>query len=237
MRRPTANRRAGTPAAAAPSHAPGTGRHSPGFTLVELIVTMMLLSIVMAAVIPTLVAVTGSITTSGQVLTGEAQARLAIQNLEIQVASASEICLPTQFTTAGFTLRILQVLSTTTSGGSLTTTYRWDQWMVATGTSVLEEEDSANQSTTSSTGISWPKNSNGSAAWVPVSHYMVNSSTPPFSLLSTSKGSPQALSVDLQVSDGTGHGAQVVTMQSTIAALDTPYVLSPSACSTATPDQ
>jgi prepilin-type N-terminal cleavage/methylation domain-containing protein len=213
------------------------GRHSTGFTLVELVVTMMLTSIVLAAIIPTLEAVSGSITTSRQVLTGEAQARLAIENLETQVSSASEICLPTQLTAAGFTLRILEILSTTTSGGTLTTTYRWDQWMVPTGAAVLEEEDSATQTTTSSTGISWPKNGDGSAAWVPVSHYVVNSSTAPFSLPSTSKGSPQALSVYLQVSDGTGAGTQIAVMQSTIAALDTPYTLDPSACATATPDE
>ena len=112
---------------------PGTGRglrcgafreargESSGFTVVETVVSMALMLLVMAF-LPSIIVTTTTATSSAEgTAAGAAQAQLAIQNLDAQVASASQVCLPTQLTnpssgtpltvSAGFALRVEQVES------------------------------------------------------------------------------------------------------------------------------
>jgi len=192
-------------------------RDSAGVTLVELLVTMVITMIVIALMPPILNAVTSSTTTSEGITAGSAQARLAVENIALQVGSASEICLPTTLTmtgptvTSGFAVRVLSLAFNKSE---------WDQWMV-TSSHVLEEQQ-------------WPTTwttSNPVPPWVPVAQPVVNSSVAPFSLPALSAGSPQSLAIALYVTETKGHMSQQVLIKSTVAALDTPYTAS-STCAT-----
>ncbi len=191
----------------------------------------MAVTLVIVALIPPLLeTVTNSASTSEGISAGTGQANIAIENLTAQVVSADQICLPTQLTASGFTVRILQILSTSyTSAGAPVTTYRWDQWRLNSSNNKLEEEESATQPNTSASGIVWPR-SNGSPQWVTVVQPIVNSSSippiPPFSLNNLFPGSPQSLAIDLQVQEAHGQkqqNKQLVELKSSVAALDTSY--------------
>ena len=115
---------------------------SSGFTLVEMIVTMAIIMVVMT-LLPSILSTTSTATASAEgMVTGAAQAQLAIQSLDAQVASASQVCLPTQLTnptigspltaTSGFALRVEQVESSTAN--------QWEQWVVNTSSGILQEE-------------------------------------------------------------------------------------------------
>ena len=87
---------------------------------------MVILLIVVALIPPILLAVSSSTSDSNSISAGTAQARLAVENLSAQVASSSEVCLPTTLPNgssvqAGFSLLVLS----DAFGKS-----QWDQWMV-----------------------------------------------------------------------------------------------------------
>jgi Tfp pilus assembly protein PilW len=196
-------------------------------TLVELLVATTASLIILLVIPSVLETVTMSSTQSQGVASGAGQARLAIENLSRQVGSAIDMCLPTQLSSSGYTVRILQVLntSTNTTTGALTTTYRWDQWMVAqvSGTWQLEEEESATQTTTSAANISWPSSS-GQPVWVAVAKPISQpSGVAPFSMPSSgAAGNPEQLSVDIRVAESEGTHKQYVELKSTIVGLSTP---------------
>ena len=203
-------------------------------TMIEVVVTLLLTGLVLGLVTPLVQTVQGSFAASRQALAAEAQARLAVMNLTRQVTGAAAVCLPAQFTPTGFTLRVLAVVSTTTSGSTLTTTYRWEQWRVVTSSHVLEEEVSAT-TTSPRAPVSWPS-SGGNPLWTTVARNVANTASGPFSLAASAHGSPQQLSVQLQVTGG-GTPHQTFLVSSQVAALNTPYLANPPACTTLTPAQ
>jgi len=66
-----------------------------GFTLIEMVVAMALTLIVLLLLPAILSTTTTATSTSEGTTTGAEDAQLAIQNLDAQVASASQVCLPT----------------------------------------------------------------------------------------------------------------------------------------------
>jgi prepilin-type N-terminal cleavage/methylation domain-containing protein len=188
---------------------------SSGFTLVELVVAMAL-TLVVVALLPRILETTMTATSSAQgTATGAAQAELAIQNLDAQVASASQVCLPTQLTdptsgtpvtvTSGFALRVEQVESATTD--------QWEQWEVNTSSGLLQEERYT------------PQQAGG--GWVTVAKTIYNSTVVPFTEPSVTAGSPQEVLIDLQVSERPGRLSQKLEIKSAVSAFSTPYTLSP----------
>jgi len=182
-----------------------------GFTLVEMLVTMVITLVVLALVPPILETAYKSTSDSQSISAGSGEARLAVQNLAAQVGSAIQICLPTTLTTtgptvtSGFAVRVESLAFGRT---------QWDQWYLNTSTNQLEEQQFS---------TTWTS-SNPVPPWVPVAQPVVNSSSnPPFSLPSTSTGSPENLAVTLYVTGGSKHTTQTVVITSTIAALSTPY--------------
>src|SRR5579872_4609450 len=103
-------------------------RTEHGFTLIETSASMFVAAVLLTVMIPFLISTTSTLTASGKLVTAQAEARLAIESMQLQVESASEVCLPLQYSSSGFSLRVLQIVSTSAGGGTLTDTYRWDQW-------------------------------------------------------------------------------------------------------------
>jgi len=180
---------------------------SSGFTLIELVISMALLLIVMS-LLPSILSTTTTATSSERaVAAGAAQAELAMQNLDTQVASASQLCLPTQLTAptsgtpltagSGFALRIEQVTSASTS------TWRWEQWEVNKTSGLLQEE-------------SYTPGAAG-RGWVTVASGISNSTVPPFTSTPT-PGLPQELSIDLQVKEHPGRLSQTLEFRSAVSA-------------------
>jgi len=183
------------------------GGDSSGFTLIELVVSMTLV-LVVVSLLPSILSTTTTATSSAQsVVAGAAQAELAMQNLDTQVASASQMCLPTQLTApqsgtpltaaSGFALRIEQVTSASTS------TWRWEQWEVNTTSGLLQED----------------KYTPGAAGggWVTVATGISNSTVTPFTS-SPNPGLPQELSIDLQVKEHPGRLSQTLEIRSAVSA-------------------
>jgi prepilin-type N-terminal cleavage/methylation domain-containing protein len=196
-------------------------RGDRGFTLIEIVVAIGVTLTLLALVPVVIQAVSDAAAFSQGTSAGGAQSINAIEQLESRVESASQICLPTSMTTvgpnvsAGFGLRV----QTIAFGKSL-----WDQWIVNTSSDTLQEQD---WSTTWVSGDAVP-------AWTTVATNVINSSTVPFSLPTVSSGSPQTLSMDLQVTETYAHKSQAVEFKAVIAAFSTPYTSSPPvACSTA----
>jgi type II secretory pathway pseudopilin PulG len=187
-----------------------TGRNDAGISLVEVLVTMVITLIVVALLPPILETVSGSTSTSEAISSATAHARLATDNLVSQVGSAVQICLPTTLTStgptvaAGFAVRVESLAFGTTE---------WDQWMLNTTTHQLEEQRWLATWTTASPVPSW----------VVIAEPVVNTTVVPFSLPTTATGSPQILGVVLSMTGGQKHTLQTVLVQTTIAALDTPY--------------
>ncbi len=178
---------------------------------------MVITLIVIALIPPVLSTVTNSTSASEGITAGSAQARIALENIVVQVGSASEICLPTTLTTtgptvtSGFAVRVLSLAFNKS---------QWDQWML-TSSHVLEEQE---WPTTWTTGNPVPP-------WVPVAQPVVNSSVPPFALPTLSAGSPQSLSITLYVTETQRHSSEKILIKSTVAALNTPYTAT-STCAT-----
>jgi prepilin-type N-terminal cleavage/methylation domain-containing protein len=183
------------------------GGDSSGFTLIEVVVSMTLLLIVVS-LLPSILATTTTATSSARaVVTGAAQAELAMQNLGTQVASASQMCLPTQLTApksgtpltaaSGFALRIEQVTSASTS------TWRWKQWQVNTTSGLLQEDRYT------------PGTAGG--GWVTVATGISNSTVTPFTS-TPNPGLPQELSIDLQVKEHPGRLSQTLEIRSAVSA-------------------
>lgn len=193
-------------------------RDMAGFTLVEMLVTMVITMTVFALIPPILSTVTSSTTSSEGVTAGSAQARIAMENIVVQVGSASEICLPTTLTTTGPTV------SSGFAGRVLSLAFgksQWDQWMVTSG-HVLEEQE-------------WPPSwtiADPVPPWVPVAKPVVNSSVAPFVLPTPSAGSPQSLSITLYVTESQCHQSEQTLFKSTVAALNTPYTTTSTCAST-----
>lgn len=181
-----------------------------GFSAVELVVAMFLALIVCALSVPILVAVSQSTSASESSAQGSSHAGLAIEDLTIQVGSASEVCLPTAMTpsgptvTSGFAVRVL-----TQAFG----TPHWTQWMVNPSTGMLQEQQ-------------WlPSWHAGQAVppWTTVAGPVLNSG-PPFSLPTPVQGLPAMVAVSLTVADsGSGSSSGSFQSQTTIASLETPY--------------
>jgi hypothetical protein len=147
--------------------------------------------------------------------TGAAQVELAIQNLDAQVASASQVCLPTQLTdpasgtpvtvASGFGLRIEQMTSAST--------YQWEQWSVNSSSGLLQEERYTPQA--------------AGHGWVTVAKTVYNASTVvPFKVSTASTGSPQKVSIDLQVREQPGRLSEKLEIQSALSAFNTAYTSS-----------
>jgi prepilin-type N-terminal cleavage/methylation domain-containing protein len=177
-----------------------------GFSLVELCVAMALTALVMSVVPSVLETVTTASTTSEGTSIGSEQADLAIQNLDRQVASASQVCLPTEVTTSqtvtsGWALRIYQVEP---SGVS-----QWEQWVVDPSAGIMKEE-------TFTPG-------GAGDGWVTVAHTIYNTTIAPFQEPTAAAGSPQEVLIDLQVSEQPGRYPQTLEIKSAVSAFSTPY--------------
>ena len=182
--------------------------------LVSLVITL----VIVATIPPILQTVQGSTTASAGISAGSAQAGLAVENIAVQVGSASQICLPTSLTLTGptvapgFAVRVLSLAFNKSE---------WVQWMVDTSTHVLEQQE-------------WPTTwtaGNPVPSWVVVAHPVVNSVIPPFSLPSSTSGAPRSLAIALYVTEAQRHTSQPVVVKSSVAALNTPYAAS-STCAT-----
>jgi prepilin-type N-terminal cleavage/methylation domain-containing protein len=212
-------------------------RTDQGFTLVETITVLFISTVLIAVMTPFLMATTTSLNTSSKLIQAQAQARLAIESMQLQVESASEVCLPTQFTASGFSLRILQIVSTSQTGGSLTDNYRWVQWQLLTTTKVLQEERSTVQSSSGDSSITW------TGGWMPIATGIANTSTgssptPPFTLVTPASGSPQGLAVNLIINGATSGTPGSMQLTTDYAAFATPYSdAGATACSGALPDE
>ncbi len=194
---------------------------SDGFTLIELMMAMTVTLILLLMVPVAIKAVTDTSAYSQGTSAGSAQVRTAIEDLQSRVESASQICLPTQMTTAGPTVTsgfAVRVLS-----GAFGTT-QWDQWMLNTTTHVLSEQ-------------TWPTNwvvGNAVPQWIPIASSIVNSATVPFSLPVVTTGSPQELTFNLQATETYSNTSQSVSLKGSISAFDTPYSSNPTvSCATA----
>ena len=192
---------------------------SSGFTLIELLVSMTIL-LVVVGLLPSILESTMTATSAAEGgATGAAQVELAIQNLDAQVASASQVCLPTQLTdpasgtpvtvASGFGLRIEQMTSAST--------YQWEQWSVNSSSGLLQEERYTPQGP--------------GQGWVTVAKTVYNSSTVvpvvvPFKVSTASTGSPQKVSIDLQVREQPGRLSEKLEMQSAVSAFNTAYTSS-----------
>ncbi|MDR3649833.1 MAG: prepilin-type N-terminal cleavage/methylation domain-containing protein, partial [Acidimicrobiales bacterium] len=195
-------------------HAPRKRSDDDGFTLIELMVAITI-TLSLLALVPTVMqAVTHGADYAQGTSAGAAQALTLVQELESRVESASQICLPTQMTTvgptvtAGFGVRVL----TSAYGKSL-----WDQWIVDTATHTLQVQQ-------------WPTTwvvGNAVPPWVTIGNSIVNSSTVPFALPTVVTGSPQTLTVDLQMKETEGNESQNIEFKSSVTAFDTPYSSSP----------
>ena len=180
--------------------------------------TLALTVIILSIIPPLFLTTSRATTTSRGIAKGIGQARIALGNLEAEVGSASEICLPTTLTTntadptvaPGFAVRVLS---------DAFGTEQWVQWAVFTpagqSAPVLEEQE-------------WPTSwvtGDAEPSFVPVALPIVNtSSQAPFALSTAGTGSPQTLSVDLYVGTAIrGIPNQPVQVAAGIAALDTPY--------------
>ncbi len=138
-----------------------------GFTLIELMVAITI-TLVLLAMVPTVMeSVSHGAAYSQGVAAGAGQALTLVQELESRVESASQICLPTQLTTAGPTVSAGFAVRVLTSAFGQPS---WDQWMLNTSTHVLEEQQ---WSTTWMTGNAVPP-------WITIGNSIVNSSTAPF---------------------------------------------------------
>ncbi|HEV8063553.1 MAG TPA: hypothetical protein VGP46_01920 [Acidimicrobiales bacterium] len=186
-----------------------------GFTLAEVVVTMLVSMIMVGLVTPIFETMVVASTTSQSINSATAQARLAVDNLGALVGSGAEICLPTSMTTAGPTVAAGFAVRVESLAFGRT---QWDQWMLNGATHQLQEQT---WPTTWTTGNAVPP-------WVVVANSVTNT-TAPFSLPTTAAGALQTLGVNLVVTSGTARGAQTVAIQSTIAAMDTPYSATPPA--------
>jgi len=192
-----------------------------GFTLIELMVAITI-TLVLLALVPTVMeSVSHGAAYSQGVAAGASQALTLVQELESRVESASQICLPTQLTTAGPTVSAGFAVRVLTSAFGQPS---WDQWMLNASTHVLQEQQ---WSTTWVTGNAVPP-------WITIGTSIVNSSTVPFALPTVVTGSPQTLTVDLQTKETEGTQSQSIEFKSSVTAFDTPYSSSPPvSCATA----
>ena len=192
-----------------------------GFSLIELIVAMGIALLLLTIVPIVIQSVSDANSYSQGVTAGSTGLANAVQELEPRVQSASQICLPTQLTTAGPSVTSGYGMRVLSEAFGQTT---WDQWWLNTSTHVLSVQQ-------------WPSNwvaGNSVPQWLPIAQSVVNSSTPPFSLPTVPTGSPQTLSLDLQAHGGYGNRLQTVEFKSSIAAFDTPYSSNPPvSCATA----
>jgi len=194
-------------------------------TLIELALALAVTMTLMSVVPRVIVAVSDAASYAQGTAAGSVQARQAVMDLGYRVQSASQVCLPTSMTTlgptvtSGFAVRVL-----TDAFGKST----WDQWMVDVSTHVLQKQE-------------WPSTwttGNAVPPWVPVAQKVVNSTTAPFALPTVTTGSPQTLTVDIQVAESYNHRAQTAELKASIAAFDTPYSSNPAvSCATASTQQ
>jgi prepilin-type N-terminal cleavage/methylation domain-containing protein len=181
-----------------------------GLTLVELLVTMALMAIVVA-LLPSLISTVFSSTSATRAIdANSAAARTALQGIELEVGSASELCLPTSLTATGPDVASGSAVRVLTDAFG---TEHYEQWWLA-GNGVLESQ-------------TWP------ATWVsgdapgPVvavaSGISVPAGSSAFTVEPGSSGSPSALVIDFVVSSSSGQAHDSATVNGTVAALDTPY--------------
>ncbi len=206
-----------------PAGAPrGAGDADAGTTLVELSLAMTIMLLLVALVPFGISAVSRATAYARGTSQGAAVAMSVAQRLRDDVASASQVCLPTQLTTTGPTVPSgFAVRVRTESLGK----DRWTQWYVDTATGTFYEQDRP---------AGWTAG-NPSPGWVAAARSVVNTSAqPPFSLPTVAAGSPQTVAVDVRVDVREGQRSEPVRLQTTIAAFNTPYALNaPVPCATA----
>ena len=162
--------------------------HEDGFSLIELMVAMGV-ALLLLAIVPRVIQSVADANSYAQGVTaGSAALANVVQELEPRVESASQICLPTQLTTAGPTITSgygFRVLSEA-FGQTL-----WDQWWLNTTTGVLAVQV-------------WPTNwvvGNAVPAWNPIATSIINTSTAPFSLPTVPTGSPRSSRLTCRVTE------------------------------------
>jgi len=209
-------------------------RGDRGTTLVELLVTLLVTAIALSIVLPFVTAAETASTTTNGVTSATAAARLALQSIEVEVGSASQICLPTPAAVAA--------PGDSCTGGGMGAavrvdscafgTSKWVQWQVLGG--VLEEQTWTPVTVGQVSPSSWNPVATSIVSPTPFS---LTTTVPPTSTTSTTSTtsptgaqvSPTVLDVSLAVSSGHGAGSVVVPVSSSIAALDTQYSSPPAA--------
>lgn len=199
-----------------------------GYTLVELVVVMVVAAIVMAMLIPFVASVSRAAQTTVAYQQATATGRVALQDLAVQLSSASEVCLLDTSGAAPTAATLGSCPTPTTSDGleiltSASGTSHWVQWWYEApfggGNGLLESQtwlDGQSPATATTTVV----------AGTPATNGLSSCSIGPGSggLFTVTPASPTArasATISLSITCTASRQSATVSMQTTVSALNT----------------
>ena len=195
-------------------------RDQRGLTLVELLVTIVLLGIVMAICVQVFVTIGRTVSTTDQNSQNTDQARLAVQQIDRQVRSGNVLYNPAAETPAGFALRVY-----TQANGD----QRCVQWRITKATSGFK--DGILQ--TRSWSESWTFDGDVSG-WRNISENILTTGSAAFSLDSSSGFGNRLINIDVRVNADPVH-QKTVQFTSSITGRNTECGYSQNICNVIPP--
>ena len=195
-------------------------RDQRGLTLVELLVTIVLLGIVMAICVQVFVTIGRTVATTDQNSQNTDQARLAVQQIDRQVRSGNVLYNPAAETPAGFALRVY-----TQANGY----QRCVQWRITKATSGFK--DGILQ--TRSWSESWTFDGDVSG-WRNISENILTTGSAAFSLDGSSGFGNRLINIDIRVNADPVH-QKTVQFTSSITGRNTEYGYSQNICNVIPP--
>ena len=195
-------------------------RDQRGLTLVELLVTIVLLGIVMAICVQVFVTIGRTVATTDQNSQNTDQARLAVQQIDRQVRSGNVLYNPAAETPAGFALRVY-----TQANGY----QRCVQWRITKATSGFK--DGILQ--TRSWSESWTFDGDVSG-WRNISENVLTTGSAAFSLDGSSGFGNRLINIDVRVNADPVH-QKTVQFTSSITGRNTEYGYSQNICNVIPP--
>ena len=195
-------------------------RDQRGLTLVELLITIVLLGIVMAICVQVFVTIGRTVSTTDQNSQNTDQARLAVQQIDRQVRSGNVLYNPAAETPAGFALRVY-----TQANGY----QRCVQWRITKATSGFK--DGILQ--TRSWSESWTFDGDVSG-WRNISENILTTGSAAFSLDSSSGFGNRLINIDVRVNADPVH-QKTVQFTSSITGRNTEYGYSQNICNVIPP--